>query len=67
MYELEHDQDGWWAYYKDGWKSSFDPCAPIHFDHEGTKREILRRIREAVPCDCDECLEAIQQQTNEKE
>lgn len=52
---VEKDEDGWWAYYADGWKSSTDTVGAQHTDHADTKREIMRLVRSAIPCNCKQC------------
>lgn len=46
--------DGIFAYYKAGWKSSLD-IAPVHFEHENTIKEISELVKLAVPCNCKDC------------
>jgi len=53
--EVEKDEDGWWAYYADGWKSSTDAVGAQHTDHADTKREIMKLVRSAIPCNCKQC------------
>lgn len=50
---IEHDSDGWWAYYPSGWCSWIDPGC--HADHEDTKKELMAMARNARPCDCKDC------------
>lgn len=54
-FAIEKDSDGWWAWYRGGWKSAIDPVGACHLDHESTKREIMERVRDAIPCDCPDC------------
>lgn len=56
MYVIEKTSEGWWVYYKDGWKSSIDPHGSVHYDKESTKRDLLKLINRAVPCRCNDCL-----------
>lgn len=58
---IMHDDDGWWLYYNPGWKSSNDPVAPTHLEHEDTKREVIALAKEAMKCDCDECQQLLAQ------
>lgn len=53
--EVEKDEDGYWAYYKPGYKSATDPIGAQHWDHEDTRREIMSLVKSAIKCDCDEC------------
>ena len=52
---IEHDDDGWWAYYSAGWCSGSDFMGASHQDHEDTKREIMKAVRAAVKCTCEKC------------
>lgn len=54
--EIYKDQDGWWADYKDGWCSSMDRKGALHSDHDDTKAKITRLVRDAVKCDCEQCV-----------
>lgn len=57
----EQEDDGtssWWAWFDAGWSSEMDP-GNLHTDHERTKAEIITRIKNAVPCDCDDCKEEL--------
>lgn len=51
------DDDGWWVEYKPGWQSSNDPGC--HGEHENTKREVMELVRNALPCDCVDCYQAL--------
>ena len=52
---IEHDEDGWWAYYNSGYKSSIDPVGVSHTDHADTKKEINKLIAKSVLCTCQNC------------
>lgn len=45
----------WWLWLDYGWSSEMDPGG-CHTDHETTKAEIMTRLRNAVPCQCEECV-----------
>lgn len=53
---IEHDIDGYWVYLNYGWH--WDDYG-LHTIHEDTHAEILKRIRETEPCDCDRCIEGL--------
>jgi len=42
--------------YKLGFKSSTDYMGAVHSDSARTARELIRYMRDAIPCDCDECV-----------
>ncbi len=54
--------NGWWVYYKNGFRSCNDPINPTHMDHETTLTELWKYVKNAKPCtdDCERC-------TNSKE
>jgi len=57
MYDLEKTrEDGWFVYYKDGWKSGYEPSGAVHYDCEPTKREIMKAIKNAEKCCCKDCV-----------
>lgn len=49
--EQYRDSDGYWIYLKRGWRIPGD----AHGIVEDTKREALSKLRNVVPCDCDDC------------
>ena len=53
------DHNGHWLYYAAGWKSGSDPLGAQHQDHEDTIKELVRCVREALPCGCSECTEML--------
>lgn len=49
--------DGIWAYLKPGWRrEQFDY---VHSVHEDTWVQVLKWLRTAYPCDCDDCIETM--------
>ena len=55
---IYRDSDGIWADLRAGWRNSYDePIGALHGIHENTARDVLRRVRGIVPCDCPECVE----------
>lgn len=52
--KIEHDEDGWWAYYPPGYKSAADPMGALHQDHEDSRPELVIVARMALPCGCSE-------------
>lgn len=56
-YSDERSNDnGIWLYYKLGWKSWSDPLGCQHQDHEDTVKELVYCVRNAIKCDCSECI-----------
>lgn len=47
--------DGWWIDLPAGWIIPGD----CHGIVEDTKAAALRRLRDAVPCDCDDCRQRL--------
>lgn len=52
---IEHDEDGWWAYYSKGWKSGEDVVGIQHQDHADTYTELRELIKGAIKCNCVLC------------
>ena len=57
-----HDSDGAWAYFVPGWKR--EPNDDVHFAHvdpdDGQNfSDLIKEIKNAVKCDCDDCMEYI--------
>jgi hypothetical protein len=52
--EIYFDEDGYWAMSEYGFKFVDSQC---HTAHEDKQNDLLRVIRSAVPCDCQECTE----------
>ncbi len=50
--EVFQDSDGIWLWLNPGFTA--EPRG-AHDVHEDTVREVLRRYRQIVPCDCDGC------------
>lgn len=42
--------------YRAGWKSSSDTMGAVHSDCGATVRELSSLIRNAIPCDCKDCI-----------
>lgn len=47
------DEDGYWAYSKNGHMFELMEC---HTAHEDTQAELLRVIKSLKPCECDDCI-----------
>jgi hypothetical protein len=45
-----------WVYYPHGWKSGSDPMGCQHQDHIDNKSEVRSSIKDAIPCDCEDCI-----------
>lgn len=48
--------DGCWVYLKRGWGERGNP--QCHTIHEDTWSDVLRAVRDAEPCECDNCAGA---------
>jgi len=62
---LQKDNDGYWIYLKEGWHDLYNP--PCHTIHEDTKRQALAIAREAVPCICPDCRDALRALKKQKQ
>ena len=51
------DDNGWWVGLKDGWQDRYNP--QCHTVHEDTLKECATIVKNAVPCTCDECTNAL--------
>lgn len=51
--EQYRDSDGYWIYFKPGWRSATDPVACVHGVVEDRKRDAMSGG--VLPCDCDDC------------
>jgi hypothetical protein len=50
------NQNGWWVHLADGWRNSNDPIGISHIIHEDTLAVCAQELRDAIPCDCTDCL-----------
>jgi hypothetical protein len=50
-----HDIDGYWVYLRDGWQNRYNPGC--HIITEDTRAKALSVARDAIPCECAECVE----------
>lgn len=51
--EARQESDGWWwVELADGW---WDDASSSHTVHERTLRKAAQRVRDADPCDCENC------------
>ena len=48
----DEGRNGIWAYLKPGWRC---PAGDTHQCHEWTVEELAEAVRNAVPCDCEDC------------
>lgn len=46
----------WWVYFRPGWQAS---CADLHMETATTLTAALRAARDAIPCACRQCKEAM--------
>ena len=53
IYEIYHDEDGWWCVLNRGW--CYDQQSQ-HVIHEDTKKDILQCIKRTEKCNCSDCV-----------
>jgi hypothetical protein len=59
-YENDTSNDnGHWVHLANGWKNSDDPMGVSHIIHEMTLAQCATAARDALPCDCVECVKGL--------
>lgn len=49
------EYDGYWIDLKPGWKNGDDPLGVCHGIVEETRYEAYLKLRDSMPCDCEDC------------
>ncbi|MGH7100100.1 MAG: hypothetical protein ACREE4_20970 [Stellaceae bacterium] len=60
---IHREETGWFGSLPPGWKSARDPMGVQHELCEDTREKLLREIRNAIRCDCADCVAALKRHT----